>query len=169
MDQRTTGKNGLAGEQVDAPEVAILPPTLFLGGLAAGCILELIWPLGPGLAQGTWKPFLTGLFVAGLGLGCGWLSVRRFNEAGTSYAITEPTDTLVTVGLYRVSRNPIYLGLITLYFGIALALTSLWALILLPGLVAVLRNGVIEPEEAFLEDKFGEAFRAYKAKVPRWL
>lgn len=159
-------------EHIEPPDVADVPtepPTLFLSALAAGCVLELIWPLGPGLASGTWKPVAIGLFFALLGVFFGWRSVARFNEAETSFIIHEPTNALVTAGIYRLSRNPIYIGLVTLYFGLSLMLTSVWCLILLPVLVGVLQKTVIEREEAFLEGKFGDAYTDYKATVPRWL
>lgn len=159
-------------EFIEPPETADVPaepPTLFLAALATGCVLELIWPLGPGLANGTWKPVAIGLFFALLGVFFGWRSVVRFNEAETSFIIHEPTNALVTVGIYRLSRNPIYIGLVTLYFGLSLMLTSVWCLILLPVLVGVLQKTVIEREEAFLEAKFGSAYTDYKASVPRWL
>ncbi len=158
-----------AQDAVDAADVVMRPPTLALGCLAAAAILELVWPLGPGLAQGSWKPVAIGLGFMALGLGFGWAAVRRFFEAGTTVQIHEPTETLVTSGLYRWSRNPIYIGLITVYFGLCLALTTVWGLLLLPVLVAVLHKGVVLREEAFLEGKFGDAYRAYKAKAPRWL
>ena len=153
----------------DVADVVIRPPNLALGCLAAAAILELIVPLGPGLAQGSWKPVVTGSVFVALGLVFGWGAVQRFLQAGTTVPIHEPTDALVTTGLFRLSRNPIYIGLITVYFGLCLMLTTLWGLLLLPVLVAVLHKGVVLREEEFLERKFGDAYRTYKAKVPRWL
>ena len=150
-------------------QIVIRPPSLFLGGLTVASILELVYPLGPGLAQGTKRPVFIGLGIAAIGLAFGWRAIQRFADAGTHIAFDEPTETLVKSGLYALSRNPIYIGLITVYFGLALALTSVWALLLLPFLVHFLQKGVIAPEEKFLEDKFGERYLAYKQKVPRWL
>lgn len=157
------------GLDIDVADVVIRPPSLFLGGLAAGSILELIWPLGPGLAQGSWKPVVIGLFFAVCGGALAFRGVTGLRDAGTSFRFHEATNSVVSDGLYSFSRNPIYIGLIILYFGLALALTSGWALLLFPLCMTVLRRGVILREEAFMEGKFGEAYRAYKAKVPRWL
>lgn len=153
----------------EVAKVVMRPPTLFLLGLLAACVLELVKPLGPGLAQGNWKAIATGFAVVLAGLAIGASAVRRFRAAGTTIQISEPTEALVTHGIFALTRNPIYIGLITVYVGIAVMLTSLWALILLPALVAVLHKGVVLREEAFLERKFGDAYRAYKKKVPRWL
>ena len=80
-----------------------------------------------------------------------------------------PSTTVVTTGLYRLSRNPIYLGLAALYLGLAFAANSGWAVILLLPILAVMRYGVIAREERYLEAKFGDDYRAYKARVRRWL
>lgn len=151
------------------PKVAVHPPLLFLLGLLAAAALELAAPLGPGLAQGNWRPVAAGLGIGGLGAALAALSVRRFAAAGTPFRIGEPSEALVTGGIYRWTRNPIYIGLITLYFGLSVALASLWGLILLPGLVAVLHQGVVLREEVYLEGKFGKPYRDYVARVPRWL
>ena len=93
----------------------------------------------------------------------------QFADAGTSVQLGEPTDALVTDGLYLWSRNPIYIGLCVLYTGLSIALTTVWALLLLPAIVLFLQRTVIEREEALLEREFGEAYSAYKARVRRWL
>ena len=80
-----------------------------------------------------------------------------------------PATTLVTNGPYRVTRNPIYIGFILLYFGIAILATSVWMLLLLVPLLIVLQRGVVEREETYLDAKFGEEYGKYKARAPRWL
>jgi protein-S-isoprenylcysteine O-methyltransferase Ste14 len=75
----------------------------------------------------------------------------------------------VTTGLYGWSRNPIYIALSVFYVGLSIALTTGWALLLLPLLIFVLQKGVIEREEAYLTEEFGEEYIAYKKRVPRWL
>ncbi len=72
-------------------------------------------------------------------------------------------------GPYTITRNPIYIGLILVYFGLAIVMTSLWVLLLLIPVLMILQRGVVLPEEAYLERKFGDAYRKYKARVPRWL
>lgn len=150
-------------------EVPVRPPVLFMGGLIAGSIMELILPLGPGLAGGSLRAVFIGLGLAAIGIGIGWKSIVQFADAGTSVQLGEPTDALVTDGLYLWSRNPIYIGLCVLYTGLSIALTTVWALLLLPAIVLFLQRTVIEREEALLEREFGEAYSAYKARVRRWL
>lgn len=153
----------------DAAEVAIKPPFLFLGALALGCLLSLILPIPPGLAQANTLALVVGLTFVAIGFTLAALSVRRFHLAGTSVVPGESSTALVVAGPYAFTRNPIYIGFVLAYFGLAIMLTSLWVLLLLIPVLIILQRGVVEPEEAYLDRKFGEAYRRYQARVPRWL
>jgi protein-S-isoprenylcysteine O-methyltransferase Ste14 len=142
------------------------PPVLYLAALGIGLVLRLSFPVRV-LPQAVAR--LVGgiacLLFAALG-GTGLLALRR---AGTSQNPRRPTTALVISGPFRISRNPLYLSLLCLYAGIALFLNSLWLLLLAVPLIAVLRLGVIGPEERYLERKFGDEYRQYRAQVRRWL
>jgi protein-S-isoprenylcysteine O-methyltransferase Ste14 len=153
----------------DAAEVAIKPPILFLGALALGCLLSLIVPIEPGLARPNGLALAVGLTFVAIGIGLAALSVRRFRLAGTSVVPGEPSTALVVNGPYAFTRNPIYIGFVIAYFGFAILLTSLWVLLLLIPVLAILQRGVVEREEAYLARRFGDAYRKYQARVPRWL
>jgi len=90
-------------------------------------------------------------------------------QAQTPINPTKPAKALVTQGPFALSRNPGYLGMAILYAGLALLLNSLPALLMLPGAVLVITRGVIEPEEAYLDERFGDDYRGYRARVRRWL
>jgi protein-S-isoprenylcysteine O-methyltransferase Ste14 len=79
------------------------------------------------------------------------------------------TNVLLRSGPFRVSRNPLYLGLIALDAGLALLTPSFWALLLVPLGVAALRWGAIGPEERYLAAKFDTDYQAYRTSVRRWL
>jgi protein-S-isoprenylcysteine O-methyltransferase Ste14 len=153
----------------DYADVAIKPPLLFLGALALGCLLTLFLPIGPGLASANGLALTVGLVFAGLGFVLAGFSARAFHRAGTNVVPGQPATVLVTYGPYYVTRNPIYIGFVLVYFGLSIILTSVWVLLLLIPVLMILQRGVIEPEEAYLERKFGDAYRRYKARVPRWL
>lgn len=153
----------------DHADVAIKPPFLFLGALGLGCLLSLVLPIGPRLASPNGLALGVGVTFVAIGLALVVLSIRRFRLAGTSVVPGEPSTTLVVVGPYRFTRNPIYIGFVLLYFGLAIVLTSLWVLLLLIPVLIVLQRGVVEREETYLERQFGEAYRKYQARVPRWL
>lgn len=153
----------------DHAEVAIKPPLLFLGALALGSLVTLFVPIGPGLAQPNGLGLLVGIIFVALGLTLTIFSAHAFHRAGTNVVPGQSATALVTTGPYKVTRNPIYIGFVLVYFGFALVLTSLWILILLAPVLMILQRGVVLPEEAYLEHKFGDAYRRYQARVPRWL
>lgn len=153
----------------DHADVAIKPPFLFLGALGLGCLLSLVLPVGPRFGSANWLALAVGLALVAIGFALAALSVRRFHLAGTSVVPGETSTALVVEGPYHLTRNPIYIGFVLAYFGLAVMLTSVWVLLLLIPVLFVLQRGVVEREEIYLERQFGEAYRKYKARVPRWL
>ena len=95
--------------------------------------------------------------------------VRNFSRAATPVPSNQPVRALVTTGIHGWSRNPIYVGMSLLYAGIGIAARSPWVLILALPLLIILRYGVVAREETYLERRFGDAYRDYKARVRRWL
>ncbi|MGF1543320.1 MAG: methyltransferase family protein [Parvularculaceae bacterium] len=108
-------------------------------------------------------------FAVGIAVGVG--AVGQFLARGASVAPHAPakTRTLVTGGLYRWSRNPMYLALGLCLAGYAARLGEPLALVCLAGFVAAANELQIKPEEAILEEKFGEAYRDYKRRTRRWI
>jgi protein-S-isoprenylcysteine O-methyltransferase Ste14 len=162
-------KGGKAMNANDHADVAVMPPLLFIGALIGGALLSYLMPIGPGLGSANWLALAVGFTFVALGFALVALSFRNFQRAGTSVVPTEPSTALVTTGPYRFTRNPIYIGFVLAYFGFAIVLTSMWVLLLLIPVLAILQRGVVVPEEAYLKRKFGDAYRKYQARVPRWL
>jgi len=155
--------------QPDFADVAVKSPLLFFGGVVAGLLLSLALPIGPGLGSANELAVMVGLTFVVIGFALAAFSVRTFTRAGADVVPGRPATTLVTKGLYRVTRNPIYIGFTLLYFGIAILATSVWMLLIFVPLLIILQRGVVEREEAYLDSKFGEEYEKYKARVPRWL
>jgi protein-S-isoprenylcysteine O-methyltransferase Ste14 len=101
--------------------------------------------------------------------GRSWLAVLRFKGVGTTVRPDRAPSSLVIAGPYKITRNPMYLGLALVYLGIAIADQSIWALILFPFILIVIQHWAIGAEEAFLERRFGTDYSSYKASVARWL
>jgi len=150
----------------DTPGVVARPPLVFFGSLLAGLGFHLAWPLR--LLPGGTHPAWGGVVVAG-GIVLFVLAVRELRAAGTGIRTCHPTTFLVQRGPYRVSRNPIYLAFALLQLGVAVLVNSAWILGTLIPALGVVRYGVIAREEAYLERKFGESYRRYRASVRRWL
>ncbi len=97
------------------------------------------------------------------------LARREFAQHGQYTDPGHPTTIIVTTGVFSFSRNPLYLGVVCILIGIALAFNLAWVLVfLIPSLIAC-HYVLIAPEERYLTTKFGEEYRAYAASVLRWL
>ncbi|MEM1410640.1 MAG: isoprenylcysteine carboxylmethyltransferase family protein [Pseudomonadota bacterium] len=145
----------------------LVPPVWFLVFAGAEIFLGRIH-FGPGV----FVPFVASiaLGLAATGLVCGLLALRLFQKAATTHHPTDPgaATALVTSGIYQFTRNPMYLGLALILFAIALWYGTLTVLVLPFLFMLVLTLVQIIPEERALERRFGAAYRAYKAKTPRW-
>ena len=107
------------------------------------------------------------MFAAGFALAV-W-AIATFRRAGTRVETTKPTMAIVTHRPYRLTRNPIYLGMFLGQTGLAIGFDSLWILAMLIPFYLVLRYGVVAREEAYLARKFGGVYLEYKSRVRRWL
>ncbi len=152
----------------DVAGVIALPPLIFLAFLVAATVLEVLVPL-PLLAGQAFARYLAGAALAVCGLILIAMGTSRFVAAGTNIPPNLPTTALVIDGIYGRTRNPLYLGTTLIYLGLSVAAGSLWAIVLVVPLLWVINVGVIAREERYLERKFGDAYRAYKGRVRRWL
>ena len=148
--------------------VIALPPLIFLGFLAAATVLEAVVPL-PVPAAHAFPRYVAGAALAVCGFVMIVMGTRRFQAAGTNIPPNLPTTALVVDGIYRRTRNPLYLGATLVYLGLSVAAGSFWAIGLVIPLLGVINTGVIAREERYLERKFGDAYRTYKARVRRWI
>ena len=159
----------MSGPGKDNAGVIAHPPFIYLAGLLAGAGMELLVPLGQGaFVLVTWQ-LSAGLVMVLAGATLLLLAARRFIAAGTNIPTHLPSTALVTDGLYRWTRNPIYVALTLIHAGLSLCGGLWWALILLPAVLLVMRFGVIAREETYLTAKFGEDYIAYCQSVRRWL
>ena len=152
----------------DTSGISFPPPLIYAGGFAAGYAAHRLVPIHLWAEPTPFARLLGwGLLVGGvlLAISAGYL----FRRAGTTPNPTKPTSTLVIWGPYRFTRNPMYLGLAALYVGGTLLLNDPWPLALLPVVIALIQRRVIAREEAYLERTFGDEYRAYKARVRRWI
>lgn len=97
--------------------------------------------------------------------------VVSFKKAKTTVNPTTPNDAsaLVTNGIYKVTRNPMYVGFLFFLIGWGIFLSNLYALALIVGFVLYMNRYQIKPEEEALESVFGSEFLTYKNRVRRWL
>lgn len=150
---------------VDHARVLCPPAVIILAGFFGGMALDLLMPiefLPPPLDA------ILGWPLAVFGAALMATAVVMMRRVGTTVNPFGRTLRLVTGGPFRISRNPIYVGLIFVYIGLSLRFGLLWSLVLLPVVVVVLTWAVIKREERYLLTKFGRAYLDYQARVPRW-
>lgn len=144
----------------------IIPPGWLLLALLGSAALHRWLPLVQ-LLHAPWTllgaaPLAAGLVLAVAGVGA-------FRRAGTTVIPFAPSSVLVTTGVYRLTRNPMYLGLTLILAGSAWLCGSLGACLPLPFLVWILQGGYIRAEERVLEQSFGADYVRYRSSVRRWL
>ena len=150
----------------DHAAVKIHPPVLLLLHLFGVYLLNRFLPLPfafPKVLE--W----VGYALALIGLGLAFGAVSRFLQARTTLDPHGSVSTIVTSGIYRFTRNPIYLGFVCLLIGFSFIFHMYWGLILSPVFIILMKLLVIQHEEAYLEKKFGEQYTSYKSRVRRWL
>jgi protein-S-isoprenylcysteine O-methyltransferase Ste14 len=149
--------------------VVARPPLLFLAALLLGLVSDRLLPLPFAVPDSDLVRWTIASSLMLIGSSLAATGIRNLSRAGTPIPTNKPTRALVTTGLHAWTRNPIYLGLFLVYGGIGIATRSPWVLILMLPLAITIRYGVVGREEAYLERRFGAAFRDYKTRVRRWL
>lgn len=110
-----------------------------------------------------------GLGLAGIGFLLGILAFYSFMKARTTLDPHGSVKTVVSTGIYRITRNPIYLGMVLMLVGFPLTFGNVWGIPLAPVFILLMNKLVIEHEEVYLAKKFGEGYTGYKSRVKRWL
>ena len=143
----------------------INPPTLFWSLIAAIVAADRFFPV-VAFAE-PWLPWCGAVLVI-VGIGISVAAKRHFQRVGTNvYTFEEPGE-FVTEGLFGISRNPMYFGLVLAGFGAALVSATLAALVLSAIFALVVRYWYIAYEENAMLRRFGEPYQAYCRRVRRW-
>lgn len=158
----------MAEETRDTPGVIVFPPLILLAVLVLGLLLDYLVPLNVIDALPRVLRLVVGLLLFLFGASFPIRVRRAFEAAGTNIRPDQPTNAIVTTGLFAHARNPVYLGGLIAILGLALMLGSDWMVILTVPAVLVLHYGVVLREERYLEAKFGAPYLAYKQSVPRY-
>lgn len=96
-------------------------------------------------------------------------SITKFIRSKNTIILIKPAASLQTSGIYSITRNPMYLGLVFLYLGLTFLIGSWWHIILLPVLIFIIQGYIIRKEEEYLKRAFGQEYLTYKSKVRRWI
>jgi len=152
--------------QQDDAGIKVIPPVYFFAAIGLGILINMIFPL----------PALSFFIIKAIGAVCilvsllfSFWAISGQKKVQTSLDVRTPTTTIVMKGAYRLSRNPMYLGALVFIAGIGLAIANTWILLTVPLLVRILNKYVIEREESYLTNKFGDEYKNYCQRVKRWL
>jgi protein-S-isoprenylcysteine O-methyltransferase Ste14 len=143
----------------------ILPPVYFVLSIGLIAVMHYSMPI--------YRIFQTPLNLCGLGLVVVGIAISaygsgQFKKAGTPVVPFEQSTTLVTTGLYRITRNPMYLGLVIALIGIAIVSGTAGAFLPVLIFISIIDVRFIQQEEHFLEVLFGDSYREYRQSVRRW-
>lgn len=146
-----------------------IPPVVLVVVFALAMWLLALW-LPPVALPALWGQVLAGVLAAA-GIAVALAGVLAFRRANTTVdpRVPQQTSSLVIRGIYRYSRNPMYLGFLLLLAALASYLMSAAAMVLLPLFVLYMNRWQIAPEERHLLEKFGAEYQAYLLQVRRWL
>lgn len=157
----------MSAEKKETAGIIAPPPLIYAAGLVLGWLIERRWPSPYGLIEplGRW----IGWTLIAVGLVVFVWALTALHRARTSVNPYTPTTAIASTGPYRRSRNPIYVADVLIYLGVCALLNSPWPLLLLPPVIWIMNKGVIEREERYLENRFGNLYTVYRSRVRRWL
>ncbi len=145
------------------PGVRVPPPVMVAGSVLSGIGLDLIIPLALSPLV-FWPGLILMALAALLALACAW----QFFRARTHIEPWQPTSRIIVSGVYRFSRNPIYLAMFVFQIGLGLWLANGWVVLCGSLTLRLLSYFVIRREETYLLAKFGDEYLAYTQQVRRW-
>jgi protein-S-isoprenylcysteine O-methyltransferase Ste14 len=153
----------------DRPRLIVFPPLILLAVLLLSIALQWLVPLGLLTRfDQTWRT-VCGSIVLLVGILLTQAGARTLLNRGTNVNPLRPALALATDGIYRWTRNPMYVGGAPLMIGLAIEFALDWLPLLMVPASFVLHFGIVRREEQYLAEKFGEAYRRYRARVPRYL
>ena len=145
------------------------PPLIVLAVIVVALLLDWLVPIGvagavlPGMARITFGALFIAAAIWAFGR-----AILRFRRSGTPVETWKPTTALAVTGIYKRTRNPIYQAFALFVLGLAFAFASDWMFLLLLLGALIIHFGVVRREERYLTAKFGEPYRSYCDKVPRY-
>ena len=153
---------------IPPPAVKFPPPLLYLGAILFGWLLDYLLPI-PAIALSVDISRLLGVIflLAGIAVNIG--GVMQFRIQKENLIPWTGSEKMIAEGIYKITRNPMYLGMTLIVVAIGLFFSS-YAIVVL-GLFAaiVIDRLVIAREEAYLEARFGQSYTDYKTQVRRWI
>jgi protein-S-isoprenylcysteine O-methyltransferase Ste14 len=155
-------------DKSDRARIVAPPPLLGLGCIALGFVGEHFKPLPLFRTTGVFQ-IGAGVLLIAIAAAIIFSARRTFLAHSTPLNPYRPTEAVVVTGIYRFSRNPIYIAFLLIVLTFALFANSLWFIGMAGILFFILHFGVVHREEDYLSEKFGDPYREYCRQVRRWI
>jgi protein-S-isoprenylcysteine O-methyltransferase Ste14 len=152
----------------DAPRVIVFPPLVPIITVASSALMQPFFPLRLFSHLAVFVRWPIGVVLLAAGIALMASGRRALTRNGTNVDPSLPTVVLVASGIYRRTRNPLYVGGCFAMFGAAFLWALDWLPLFFPPSLAVLHFGIVKREERYLEGKFGDQYLSYAARVPRY-
>jgi protein-S-isoprenylcysteine O-methyltransferase Ste14 len=144
----------------------LLPPTYLLIAIVVMAAFHFVLPITQ-VIPGLWR--LIGLLPLAGGIGLNLMADRALHQANSTVKPFEASTTLITTGVFQISRHPMYLGFVLILIGLAVLLGSLTPYFVIPIFAILMDRIFIQIEERMLEEQFGQTWLVYKVRVKRWI
>lgn len=152
----------------DSPGVYFPPPLFHVLAFLAAIYVQKRFPIDDSLFL-LLSLKLVGVIFLFISLFFLISSLRQFYKSKNTLILIKPSSTLQTNGIFKISRNPMYVALAFVYLGISCLIGNWWNIIFFPFILLIFQEYVIKREEKYLERAFGKEYLDYKDSVRRWL
>lgn len=152
-----------------SPSIPVRPPMVLYAGLAVGGVLDYVAEVTFLLGGLGFISSLSGYVLLAVSIGLMFLACMAFKRENTNVRTDRPAESVVADGIFRFTRNPMYLSFCLLGLSLSLILNSLWILLGTFPFCVYIHHVVIPEEERYMEKRFGDAYLNYRRRTPRWL
>jgi protein-S-isoprenylcysteine O-methyltransferase Ste14 len=153
----------------DNPGVFIPPPLFYALIFLFSIVLQKSYTINKAFFFHSTTAIILGLIFILTGLIFSIPALMQFFKSKNTIIPIKPASSLQVSGIYSISRNPMYLGLMFTYLGLAFIFGNWWTILLIPVLVLLVHYLIIVPEEKYLLRAFGSSYTEYTRKVRRWI
>lgn len=152
----------------DNPGVVLPPPLIYLAVFFLSLLLQKNFPINTSFFATESSTIIGSAFIA-IALLFMLPALIKFAQSKNTLITIKPANSLQTTGIYKISRNPMYMGLLFMYSGVGILKGNWWTFILIPAIIIIMQSYVIRGEENYLQRAFGEEYTQYRKKVRRWI